>query len=257
MFPWGSKYLLTASFVTWCAALFYGLVTGGDFVGVVSVGYKGGVGEHYGFTILVALMLATFFMGLVVFFTRDGDAEAMAALAGVESVPQITPSTRPAYWGPLSAFGAASIMLGLAVSEAFLYLGLATFFMVLVLWTVHAWSDRATADADVNEIIRDRTLGPIEVPMIAAVGIAAVILAMSRMFLAASHTGAVVIGSIFTMLIFGGAVALSRITASRRTWTTVLAVGAVAVLGGGIIAAALGERELHSESPVHTEGEGE
>ena len=80
---------------------------------------------------------------------------------------------------------------------------------------------------------------------------------MSRMFLAASHTGAVVIGVIFTLLIFGGAVAMSRSDFSRKTWTAVLAFGAVAVLGGGIVGAAVGERDFHQESPDHSEGEGE
>lgn len=257
MFPWGSKYLFGASAISWLSALFYGLVTGGDFVGVLSFGYKGGVGEHLGYTVLVALMLVTFMLGMVVFFTRDGDAAAMAALAGVDAVPQVTPAVRPAYWGPIAAFGAASLILGLAVSKPFLYLGLATFFMVVILWTVQTWSDRVTADADVNEVIRARTLGPLEVPMIAAIGIAAIVIAMSRMFLAASHTGAVVIGCVFTLLIFGGAVAMSRSDFSRKTWTAVLAFGAVAVLGGGIIGAAMGEREFHHESPDHHEDEGE
>jgi hypothetical protein len=257
MFPWGSKYLFGASAISWLSSLFYGLVTGGDFVGVVSYGYKGAVGDHLGYTVLVGLTLVTFMLGMVVFFTRDGDAAAMAALAGVESVPQVTPAARPAYWGPIAAFGAASLMVGLAVSRPFLYLGLATFFMVVILWTVQAWSDRVTVDSDINEVIRARTLGPLEVPMIATIGIAAVVLAMSRMFIAASHTGAVVIGVIFACLIFGGAVAMSRSDFSRKTWTAVLAVGAVAVLGGGIIGAALGERDFHEESPELHEGEGE
>lgn len=256
MFPWGSKYLLGASGASWLAALAYGLVTGGGLVGVLSFGYKGGIGEHYGYTVLMGLWVVTFLLAMVVFFTRDGDAEAMAALVGADTVPQVTPAPRPAYWGPITAFGVASIVLGLAVSKAFFYLGLATFFMVLMLWTVQTWADRVTADSDVNEVIRARTLGPLEVPMIATLGIAAVVLAMSRMFLASSHTGAVVIGVIFTIAIFGGAVAMSRTDASRKTWTAILAVGAVAVLGGGIVAAAIGEREIHHESPDHSE-EGE
>ena len=133
--------------------------------------------------------------------------------------------------------------------------------MVLVLWTVETWADKVTADAEVNAVIRNRTLGPIEVPMIATIGIAAVVIAMSRMFLASSHTGAVIIGAFFVAAIFGGAVAMSRTDASRKAWTAILAVGAVAVLGGGIVGAALGEREIHHEEPQgeedHSEEEGE
>ena len=261
MFPWGSKYLFAASGASWLAGLVYGMTSGGGLVGVLSFGYKGGVGEHFGYTVLMLLMVATFMLSMVVFFTRDGDAEAMAALVGAETVPQVTPGAGPAYWGPIAAFGAAATMLGLAVSMVFFYLGMATFFMVLVLWTVEAWADRVTADNEVNRVIRNRTLGPLEVPMIATIGIAAIVLAMSRMFLAASHTGAVIIGALFTIVIFGGAVALSRTTASRKTWTAVLAFGAVAVLGGGVVAAAIGEREIEHEVPVgeedHSEEEGE
>ncbi len=264
MFPWGSKYLLAASGASWLAAMAYGLVTGGGLVGVLSFGYKGGVGEHFGYAILMFLMVSTFMLAMVLFFTRDGDAEAMAALVGAESAPQVSPATGPAYWGPIAAFGAAAMMLGLAVSIIFFYLGLATFFVILILWTVETWADRVTADTDVNRVIRNRTLGPIEVPMIATIGIAAVVIAMSRMFLATSHTGAVVIGSIFTVLIFGGAVALSRTDVSRKTWTAVMAIGAVLVLGGGVVGAAMGEREIHhsehhgdDHGEDHSEDEGE
>ncbi|MGB5755849.1 MAG: hypothetical protein WBM50_02960, partial [Acidimicrobiales bacterium] len=84
MFTWGSKYLFGVSAAAFVAAIAYGLITGGNPVGVVAAGYKGGVGEHVGYTLLLSASLSALVLGIVSVITRDGDAEEMAALAGSE-----------------------------------------------------------------------------------------------------------------------------------------------------------------------------
>lgn len=256
MFTWGSKFLFAISLVALISACVYGLVTGGQPVGVISAGYKGGVGEHLGYTILVFASVTALVLGTVAVIARDGDAEAMAQLAGTGTVPAVTPPADPAIWGLLSAFALASVIVGAAVSRAFLYLGIAVFAVVLIQWLVQAWSDRATGDPEVNRIIRRRVIGPIEVPLMGTVGIAVIVLGVSRIFLAApSATWSVVAGSVITIVLFGSAVLLSKVQVPKSVSTALMVLGAVVVLAGGIVGAAVGERDFHHGTEHHEEAE--
>ena len=261
MFTWGPKYLLGISFVSLIGAIVFGLATGGDPIGVVTGGYKGGVGDHAGYTILIALFIVTQAFGWVLVATRDGDAEAMAARAGADVVPAVTPPTDASFWGLMMAFGVAAIIVGLAVSQVFFYLGLAVLFVAGLQWLVQAWSDRASGDPEVNQVIRNRIVGPFEIPVMALMAFGVVAVGMSRVFIATSATGAVVAGTIATILIFGGAVVLTSIDAKPALLRGVVVLGAVAVLASGIVGAAVGERDFHHGEEHgeedHSEGEEE
>lgn len=256
MFTWGPKYLFAISMTAVFSAVVYGVVTGGDLIGALSIGYSGGVGDHLGYAILLGVAVVSQVMTWVLVATRDGDAEAMAVRAGSPTVPPVNPPADPSFWGPLSAFGVAAIVVGLSISHIYLYLGLAVLFVAGLMWLVQAWSDRATGDAEANRIIRARVAGPFEVPLLSLLGFAVVALAMSRVFLAASATGAVIAGTIVTLVIFGGAVALANFDVKPAILRGLLALGAVAVLAGGITAAALGERDFHHGEEEHSEEEG-
>ncbi len=257
MFTWGSKYLFAISLFGLLAAVAYGLVTGGDLVGVLSAGYKGGVGAHFGYTVLLFAAATAFVLGTIAVIARDGDAEDMAALAGTDIVPAVTQPADPAFWGLLSAFGLASVIIGVSLERVFLYLGVAVFFVVLIQWMVHAWSDRASGDPEVNRVIRQRVIGPIEVPLMATLGVAVVVLGISRIFLAApSKVWSVVAGTIITVILFGAAVLLSKVQVKRSVMSAIIVVGAFAVLAGGIVGAAVGERDFH-HGDEHSSEEGE
>ncbi len=257
MFTWGPKYFIGLSVTAWIGALAYGLITGGDIVGVLSLGFKGGVGDHLGFTLLVGVFGITAVMAGVLFATRDGEAETLARLAGTDSVPQVTPPGAPSYWGALGGFGAASLMLGVAISPIFLYLGIAVIFVVAIEWISLAWSDRATGDPATNSDVKDRMLGPIEIPMLGALAIAATMIGLSRIFLAVSKTGAVIAGGLVATAIFGTAVLLTQTDAPKRFVSAAAAAIAVLIIGGGVVGAVVGERELdHGEEEDHSE-EGE
>lgn len=245
MFTWGPKYLFAISATALVSAVIYGVVTGGDPIGAATMGYKGGVGDHLGYSILIAVGVVAQVLTWVLVATRDGDAEAMAARTVSPTVPPVNPPADPSFWGPLSAFGVAAIIIGLSISRIYFYLGLAVFFVAGLMWLVQAWSDRASGDPEANRIIRDRIAGPFEVPLLSLLGFAVMALAMSRVFLATSANGAVVAGTIVTVLIFGGAVVLANTEVKPALLRGVLALGAVAVLAGGIAAAAIGERDFH------------
>ena len=144
MFTLGSKFFLGLMAGALLGAVAYGLVTGGDPIGVISAGYKGGVGEHLGYTVLLMASVGFGLLGFISVLVRDGDAEVMAARAGVATVPLVQQPADPSYWGPIAAFGVAALVIGLALSPVFYILGIAVLAVTALMWAVQAWADRAT-----------------------------------------------------------------------------------------------------------------
>ncbi len=257
MFTWGSKYLFGVSVAAILGAIVYGLVTGGGPVGVISMGYKGGVGEHTGYAILMAAGFVAMFLGIIGVVTRDGDAEDMAQLAGSERALAVKAPSRLSISAPLAAFGIACLALGLAVSNLFLYLGIAVLIVVGIEWTVQAWSERATGDDEVNDIIRRRVLGPFQIPMLSLLAIVVMAIGLSRVMLAVSKVGAVVFVVCAAAFIFGSAILIAKSRAPRAIVSAIVTFGAVAVLAGGVVGAVAGERDFHEHEEEHGEEHGE
>ena len=256
MFTWGSKFFLGLTAGTLVGAVAYGLVTGGGPIGVISSGYKGGVGDHLGYGVLLFAAAALALLGFITILVRDGDAEVMAERAGVATVPPVQQPVDASYWGPIAAFGVAALIIGLALSPVFYILGIAVLAVTALMWSVQAWADRATGDPEVNRVVRGRVLGPLELPMLSMLAIATVAVGVSRVFLAVSKTGAVVTGSLFTIFVFGSAVVISKLDLKRNVISGVVALGALAVLAGGIVGAAFGERDFEHHGDDHSEAEG-
>ena len=256
MFTWGSKFFLGLMVGAVIGAVAFGLVTGGGPIGVISSGYKGGVGDHLGYAVLLFAAVSLGLLGFISILVRDGDAEVMAARAGVASVPPVQQPADPSYWGAIAAFGVAALIIGLALTPVFYILGIAVLAITTLMWAVQAWADRATGDPEVNRVIRGRVLGPLELPMLSMLAIAVVAVGVSRVFLAVSKTGAVVAGSLFTIFVFGSAVLISKLDLKRNVINGVVALGALAVLAGGIVGAAFGERDFEHHGDDHSEAEG-
>ena len=68
------------------AALVYGYTTGGNHVGPISLGWKGGVGDHIGYGVLVGLATVSLTVSLVLVSFRDADAAAQARLQNLAEV---------------------------------------------------------------------------------------------------------------------------------------------------------------------------
>ena len=246
MFTWGSKFFFGTFAAAFVGALVYGLTTGGGPVGVLSYGYKGGVGDHAGYTLLMSVAWISLLLGVISVLVRDGDAEDMAIVAGVEDPIAVRPPSGPAVAAPLTAVGIGCLALSLAVGQAFLFLGIAIIGVAAIDWMIQAWSERVTGDPRVNSIIRNRILGPIQIPMFSLVGVAAVAIAMSRVMLAVSKTGAVIAASAAALFIFLSAVMIAKSKAPRPIVSAIVSFGVVAVLAGGVIGAVAGEREGES-----------
>ncbi|HET6835140.1 MAG TPA: hypothetical protein VFH30_14795 [Acidimicrobiales bacterium] len=245
MITTGSKWFLGLGFVLLVLAVAYGWTTGGNGVGPLTMGYKGGVGDHFGYGLLIAAGFVSLFLGAVSLAVRDAEAMAEAQVAGTETVPAAIPAT-PSYWPAVTAFGVSLVVVGLVASPVLFVIGLVALGVVLVEWAVQAWADRATGDPATNRQIRNRLMNPIEFPAAGLLAIGVVVAAFSRLFLSLSADDAVWVGiSIAGLIIAAGFFFASRPRISRNVVVGVLLLAAVVVIGLGIAGAVSGEREFH------------
>lgn len=245
MITTGTKWYFGLGAFTLVLAWAYGWTTGGNGLGPISVGYKGGVGDHFGYGVLLSAAVVSIVAGVIQTAVRDADAEAVAELTGADHVPAVTPAAT-SYWPAVAAFGVALTVVGLVTSAPVVVFGLITLGIVVVEWTVQAWADKATGDPVINREIRNRLMGPFEVPAAGLLGVALVVVAFSRVFLTVSSENAVWIATGVSAVIFViGVFAASRPKLGSNVVVGFLLACAVGVLVIGVVAAANGEREFH------------
>jgi hypothetical protein len=214
--------------------------------GPVTIGWKGPVGNHVGYGVLLAAAGIAAFLAVVLVAFRDADPEAEAQLLDVETVP-LTRAPSGTNFAPLvGAAAVALVAIGWVANTAFLYAGFALLAATAVTWTVRAWAERATGDAEVNRQIYARIIDPLRVPVVGVVLILFLVGGLSRVLLAVPDKGwsAVVFG-LAAVLFFAGVLAVAAQPKIARPLATVLLVlAAVGVLGGGIWGVAAGERHI-------------
>lgn len=257
MITTGSKYLFGVAAFALAAALVYGVASAGQeigmdsLIGVLTLGYKGRVGDHYGYSLLVGLFGASLFLGCAIAAFRDADPEAEARLLELDTVPDAVAPQGPSYWPIIGAFGLGTLTVGVVVGAPLVIVGAAILAVTAFEWAAKAWSERATGDPAVNRAIRNRVLYPIEIPLFGVVGIATFVLAVSRVLIALPSAGAyVVFGSVPAIILLVGWLVSARPTINRSVLTVALLLGGVAVLVGGVVGAAVGPREIEKEPDV-------
>ncbi|MBC8195667.1 MAG: hypothetical protein ISR43_08500 [Acidimicrobiia bacterium] len=248
--------MLTTGFKLWfgfcaaavSAAVFAGYTSGATETGPISLGWKGGVGHHVTYVVFVVAAAVFGLLGIMAVAFRDADSESVAEVLGVDTAPPVQPKVGSSVWPALGAMGIATVVVGLVVSSALFVVGLLLLVAVGLEWTMANWSEKATGDPVANRELRERLLRPIEIPVLALVGIGVLVLAMSRVLLASSVNGAVLVAGVVGVCVFGAAFLFSRRpNIPRRVVSTVLILSCVAVLVAGIVAAATGEREFHQK----------
>jgi hypothetical protein len=265
----GSKLYFALFGLGLVAAVVYGVVTNGidhggiiaqiqsdgslnALIGPLTFGYKGGVGDHVGYSILMGFAICNLGLGIGTSAFRDADPEALAQLAGTDVVPAIQPPVGLNAWPFVGALAAVAVIVGLATSWILFTIGCVVAAIAAVEWTVSNWAEQATADASVNRRVRNRLMLPIEIPVGGTILVLAIVYCISRILLSVSKDGAWIIAALLALAIFGIAVAMSTRPQLRRSLVVgVLFVGALVILGVGIVGAVAGPREIeehHSES---------
>lgn len=239
--------------------------TGSRFwFGVTALGFIGAVvyflasgGEKYGTLVLGFTAAAAAMLGVASIALRDGNVALAGADAPGQERAAPTVPRFPAAWPAVAALGAGVTVVGLAAGGALLYVGLAILGITLAEWMVQSWAERSTTDADVNRRLRNRVMFPVEIPVLALVGIAVAVLAFSRVLLAVSKTGSTVIAILVASAIFGVGIFLNaRPRVSSSLLTAVVVLGAVALLAGGVVSAVVGEREFEHHGEETAGGAG-
>ena len=116
MLTTGFKLYLGYFFGAVAAAVVFGYTTGGNHLGPLTAGYKGSVGDHLGYTILLVTgLLAGAMAGMMIAF-RDASPTAAAELLGVDTVPVQRPA-QPSYWPIIAAFGVGTTIIGLVMQS--------------------------------------------------------------------------------------------------------------------------------------------
>lgn len=254
MITTGSKWFFGLGVVTLVLAAAYGWTTGGNGLGPVTAGYKGGVGDHFGYGILLSAAVVSFLLGAVATAARDADAEAVAQVAGTDTVPEVRPAGT-SYWPPVAAFGAALVVVGLVSEAVLVVFGLVVLGIVLVEWGVQSWADRATGDPETNRRIRNRLMNAVEYPAAAALALAVIAVSFSRLFLTLSAEATVWVAlAIAVVVVAGGFLVASRPAISPNVVVALLLAGAVVIIGIGIAGGVAGTRDIEHHG---TEEEGE
>jgi hypothetical protein len=264
----GSKFFYGAAAFGLLSALLYGFLTetgahggvigvlSGDggvveaIIGPISLGWKGGVGEHVGFAVLLGFAGTMLLLGGLSTAFRDADAEALASLSGVDVADLPAPAVPQgsSLWPLLAAVGATVLVVGLAVSEFVAFVGGAMLLVAGFEWTVRAWSERISNDAAANAAYRDHIMRPFEVPIGAVICIAVVVLAISRVLLALPETPAAIVVIALASVIFGGALLLARRPELTKTLVIVVVlVAGLVIVGAGIAAGVAGPHEENEE----------
>ncbi len=236
---------------------YLGVVEAQDWIGAVSLGWKGGIGDHVGYLILLLFAIASAVIAVMLVAFRDADPDAVAELAGGQ-LPPAQGQTTTNYWPIISAFGVGILIIGLVTHAAIFVVGILVIVAAVFEWMMSAWADRATGDPAANKELRNRIMGPIELPVLGALGIAVVVLAASRVFLAVSKEWAVWAAVIASAVIFLGAIGLAAWEKPNKNIVAgLLALGAVGAIAGGVVSAAIGERDIEHHGEEHGDDHGD
>ena len=228
----GTKYFSGLAGLAIVAAVAYGLL---DY-------------RFFGTIVLGAVAIG--FLGLMAVTVVAGDS------ASADRRRQHARPESNAWWPLMAAVGLALLMIGFVVEAVYAFAGMALMAIAGLEWTFSAWSDHYSADPVANKVQRDRLLRPLEAPLFAALLVALPVFLVSRVLLASSRNGASWTAMAVAGVILAFAFLLYAVPDLRRSFVMLgVAIGGLAVVVGGIVALAVGERDFeeHHEEEDHSE----
>lgn len=224
-------------------------------MGPLTLGWKGGIGNHFAYTIFVGVAVAAATLAGILIAFRDADPEAEAQVVHTESVPLTRAPAGVNYLPALGALAFVLLLIGAATeSGGLMYAAVATMIVVAFTWTLRTWAERATGDDHTNAELYHRFIDPFRVPVISILLIGLVAIGLSRVLLSVSKVGSVWVFGLVALLFFLVAVLLALKPSSAKWVTTaVVVLGAIAIIAAGIAGAVIGERDFeHHDPAAHT-----
>lgn len=258
----GSKFFFGLAITAFLGAIVYGIATTATgvgatltgsgaidaIVGPLTFGYKGGIGDHVGYTVLMAFAFSCGGLGLATSLFRDADPAALAQI-GDGTTPAIPRPEGLSFWPAITALAGALVVIGLATSSALFIAGIVLGLIGVFEWTVSAWADSISGDPQVNQAVRSRLMSPVEFPVGAVLGIAVVAFLVSRIFLALPKNGSIIAASVLAALFFvSGVLLASRPHLRRSVLVATVVVLGLLVLGFGLYGGIKGSRNFEKKS---------
>ncbi len=221
---------------------------------LLSFAYQVMTGDVLGSILFLLLGLVAAYLSLAVAGTRRLDAPepvpAVLDRSQTGSYPTVVLSPGGGGW-PLAAGLAATLMVaGFVLGPLASFAGLAVAAVTAVGWLARVSSERTGRWAN---------LLPLGLPVLGLFAIASLMFFMSRILLAVSEQGSTGVALFVAVLILAvGTIFAVKPNISGRTMAVALAVGGVLMFGGGIVAAAIGERTIeHHGAEAEGGAEGE
>lgn len=258
VFTYGFRFLAAIATFSVLGALVFavdgdeGLID--NVVGPLTAGWKGGVGAHVGYVILVGIAVAAGGLAGVLVAFRDGEATSQAQVLGTEALPLTRTPTHVSFLPLIMALLVITALVGLTSSPGLFQASLFGMAGFGGAWTVRAWANRASGDDAANDQIYHRVIDPLRIPLISAGVVAFIAIGLSRLLLATDKTASILVFVVVATIIFGLAALLSaRPSIDRNVLTLMLIVAAVALLIGAIVSIVVGQREFHHVGPAGAE----
>jgi plastocyanin len=212
------------------------------FLGAV---YKIMSGDVFGGVLYLMVAAVAFLVGVMLSTVRENEYAPVVAGAAPPVVRPVAVRPLPGGggWSVVAGLSVALVMIGLIQHPLFTWVG-----VLLAVAAGAGWVARAASETTGRPI----SLMPIGMPVLGLATIASVMFFMSRVLLAVSETASWVIALLVGVVILGAAsIAAVRPSISGRTLAAVLAIGSVVMVGGGVFAAAVGERHIEAHSEEH------
>lgn len=231
-------------------------------LGPLTAGWKGGIGSHLGYVVLLGTSAVAAFVAFMLVAFRDADPDAQAQLVHTEQVPLTKAPGGASYAPVVGAMLAVALIVGLVGEPRLFQAAIIGTLLVAFVWTVRAWADRATGDDETNRELYHRIIDPLRVPVIGVLVIGFVVLGLSRALLAVDKVSSIVIfGGAATVFFVVATLLSARPKIPRSAITILLFLGGVAILGAAIAGLIAGERDFeHHGGEEHggeeVEGEG-
>lgn len=237
----GSRYFAGRVALVTAAAVLLGLVTGMDSNGHIVM---------FGTIVLGTAAAAFALLAGLAFSVGDGDS--------IDRHRAHNHPATPAWWPIMGSLGLGILMVGLVTDGFIAIVGISAMLISAVEWTFSSWAEHLSTDQEANSVERDRLLAPFEIPLYGALAIAVPVVLVSRILLTSSKNGASFFAIIVSSLILAFAFLIYAKPELRRSViASFLVVGGLALIIGGIVATARGERDFrhHGGEEDHSESD--
>ena len=229
MFGTATKYFAGLTFLLIGAATVFGIGTAANGNGDVA---------FYGTVVLGTMGVATGFLTWLSLEAGDGASADRDREAYYEPTPT--------YWPIMSAAGITFLIVGLVINTQLAIFGLLVVIVAAIEWTLSAWSDKRSLDADANYAARTTIARPFEVPLFGALAIAVPVYLISSVFTSLSKNGAswTALG-VATVVLVAAFTFNAKPDIRRPVVAGLIGLSGVVIVGAGIAGISDGVRDVH------------